>query len=48
MFSFPVPPGAKTFQFAMDMIMQENPGEVKEEMKYRCFLIDNAMIIGKE
>lgn len=41
-FSFPVKPGAKTFQFAMDLYLQNNPSEMTD----RNFLIDNAMIIG--
>lgn len=43
MISFPVTPGAKTFQFAMDFYLQNNPSEMKD----RIFLIDNAMIIGE-
>ncbi|WP_139481380.1 hypothetical protein [Bradyrhizobium ivorense] len=42
-FSFPVKPGAKTFQFAVDLYHQNNPSE----MTGRNFLIDNAMIIGE-
>jgi hypothetical protein len=44
MFSFPVPPGAKTFEFAIDLTMQNNPTEIKD----RYFLIDNAMIIAEQ
>jgi hypothetical protein len=43
MFSFPVKPGAKTFEFAMDLSIQNNP----PDMTGRYYLIDNAMIIGE-
>jgi len=47
MFSFPVPPGAKTFEFAMDLTMQNNPVVIKDRLP-PPFYFDNAMIIGEQ